>query len=398
MQPPAVRPAAPPPAPPRGPDQWHVTDAAPFARPHRRHRVLLASLFLLVILPSALWAAYLWTRAADQYVSTISFSVRREEAAPAIDMLGGIFGKSASGSASDTDILYEFIRSPDLVQRTDQALDIRTMFSREWPRDFVFAFNPSGTIEDLTDYWRRQVRIYYDESSGIITVRVHAFTSQDAKAVAETVFSESEQVVNALSEKARIDATRLAEAELEKTRGVLTEARQAMTAFRVRTRIVDPTVDLGAQMTVMTALQSQLAEAQVALDTLRQNARAGDHRITQAELRIESLQNQIEQERNKFGNDTPDGSSYAEMMADYERLKVDLEFAEGSYQAARIAHESALQAATRQSRYLAAHISPTLAERSQEPSRPWLLALGSGMAFLLWSIMILIYYSVRDRR
>lgn len=360
--------------------------------------MLLASLFLLVILPSTLWAAYLWTRAADQYVSTVGFSVRREEATPAIDMLGGIFGRSSSGTASDTDILYEFIRSPDLVQRTDRTLDIRQMFSRHWPRDFVFAFDPDGTIEDLTDYWRRQVRIYYDESSGIITVRVRAFTPQDAQAIARTVFTESERVVNGLSEQARLDATRLAEAELEKTRIVLTEARQAMTAFRVRTRIVDPTVDIGAQMTVMTALQSQLAEAQVALDTLRQNARAGDHRVTQAELRIESLRNQIEQERDKFGGHSPQGANYAEMMADYERLRVDLEFAEGSYHAARVAYESTLQAAIRQTRYLAAHITPTLAERSQEPSRPWLLALGAGLAFLLWSIMILIYYSVRDRR
>lgn len=399
MQPPVVRPAAPPPPPPPGArGQWHVAEAAPFARPHRRHRVLLASLFLLVILPSTLWAAYLWTRAADQYVSTVGFSVRREEATPAIDMLGGIFGRSSSGTASDTDILYEFIRSPDLVQRTDRTLDIRQMFSRHWPRDFVFAFDPDGTIEDLTDYWRRQVRIYYDESSGIITVRVRAFTPQDAQAIARTVFTESERVVNGLSEQARLDATRLAEAELEKTRIVLTEARQAMTAFRVRTRIVDPTVDIGAQMTVMTALQSQLAEAQVALDTLRQNARAGDHRVTQAELRIESLRNQIEQERDKFGGHSPQGANYAEMMADYERLRVDLEFAEGSYHAARVAYESTLQAAIRQTRYLAAHITPTLAERSQEPSRPWLLALGAGLAFLLWSIMILIYYSVRDRR
>ena len=108
--------------------------------------MLLVSLFLLVILPSALWGAYLWTRATDQFSSTVGFSVRREEGMPSMDMFGGIFGGSSSGTASDTDILYEFIRSPDLVQRTDAALDIRTMFSRPWPRDFVFTFDPEGTI------------------------------------------------------------------------------------------------------------------------------------------------------------------------------------------------------------------------------------------------------------
>ncbi|MFC0340507.1 capsule biosynthesis protein, partial [Paracoccus niistensis] len=398
--PPAPRPASPPPPaiPPAGGVHQPVAEPAPVARPRRRHWVLLVSLFLLVILPSALWGAYLWTRATDQFSSTVGFSVRREEGMPSIDMFGGIFGGSSSGTASDTDILYEFIRSPDLVQRTDAELDIRTMFSRPWPRDFVFAFDPEGTIEDLTEYWRRQVRIYYDDSAGIITVKVSAFTPEDAKAIADTIFTESEKVVNGLSDQARLDATRQAEAELEKARGVLTEARQAMTAFRVRTRIVDPTIDLGAQMTVMTSLQGQLAESQVALDQLRQNARPGDQRIKQAELRVESLEKQIEQERDKFGGDTPEGENYAQLMGEYERLRVDLEFAEGAHQSARVAYESALATAQRQTRYLAAHITPTVAQRSLEPSRPWLLALGAGLAFVLWSILILVYYSVRDRR
>lgn len=375
-----------------------VRPPAPMATPRARHKVLMVSFLLLVLLPTALWGLYLWTRATDQFSSTVGFSVRREEGTQPIDLLGGMFGKGGSSGASDTDILYEFIRSPDLVQRADKKLNLRAMFSRDWPHDFVFAFDPDGTIEDLTRYWQRQVKLYYDDGAGIMTVKVSAFSPQDAQAIAQTIFDESERVVNALSDQARSDATKQAEAELEKARGMLTEARQAMTAFRVRTRIVDPTVDLGAQMTVMTALQGQLAEAQVTLDTLRQNARPNDQRVLQAEKRIGSLENQIEQERAKFGGESEEGQNYAQLMADYERLRVDQEFAEGAHQAARIAYEAATANAQRQTRYLAAHIAPTLAERSLEPSRPWLLAMGAGLALILWSIMILIYYSVRDRR
>ena len=237
-----------------------------------------------------------------------------------------------------------------------------------------------------------------------VELDLHRLTVTGATARAEgreadEIFVESEKVVNALSDQARIDATKQSEVELEKARGVLTEARQAMTAFRVRTRIVDPTIDLGAQMSVMTALQGQLAEARVAYDTLKQNARAGDQRLIQAERRIASLEGQIEAERAKFGgDDSGDGQNYAQLMADYERLKVDLEFAEGAHQTARVAHEAALASAQRQMRYLAAHIQPTAAQKSLTPDRPWLLAMGAGLAFVLWSIMILVYYSVRDRR
>ncbi|QJD18302.1 capsule biosynthesis protein [Paracoccus sanguinis] len=385
--------------PPGAPPAAAMRPPAAAAAPRRRHWMLVVSFIMFVIIPSALWGWYLWTRAVDQYTSTVGFSVRREEGGSPMDMFGGIFGAKASSTASDTDILYEFIRSPDLVSRADKALDIRGMFSRPWPQDFLFAFDPSGTIEDLTDYWHRQVKLYYDDNSGIITVRTAAFSPEDAKALADEIFVESEKVVNALSDQARIDATKQSEVELEKARGVLTEARQAMTAFRVRTRIVDPTIDLGAQMSVMTALQGQLAEARVAYDTLKQNARAGDQRLIQAERRIASLEGQIEAERSKFGGDeSAEGQNYAQLMADYERLKVDLEFAEGAHQTARVAHEAALASAQRQTRYLAAHISPTAAERSVEPNRPWLMGMGAALALVLWSIMILVYYSVRDRR
>ncbi|WP_246026614.1 capsule biosynthesis protein, partial [Paracoccus luteus] len=396
---PLARPAAPPPAFPPGHVFRPVRPPVAPASARRRHWGVLAAFLFIVVIPTAVWGWYLWNRAADQYASTVGFSVRKEDQAPSIDLLGGLTSLAGgSGTASDTDILYDFIRSPDLVTRIDETLDLRAMFSRAWPRDFVFAYDPSGTIEDLTSFWHRQVRIYYDDSSGIITVKASAFAPQDAQAVAQEIFDESERVVNSLSEKARTDATRLAEAELDKARRVLTEARQAMTAFRVRSRIIDPTADLGAQMTVMTSLQGQLAEAQVMLDQLRQNARPQDQRVIQGEKRVAALESQIEEERAKFGGDTPEGANYAQLVAEYEKLLVDQEFAEAAHQTARIAYEGALQAAQRQSRYLAAHIAPSAAERSLEPARWWLLAMGAALALAIWSIGTLVYYSVRDRR
>ena len=85
-------------------------------------------------------------------------------------------------------------------------------------------------------------------------------------------------------------------------------------------------------------------------------------------------------------------------MAEYEKLAVDREFAEGAYRGARIAYEAAVAEAQRKSRYLAAHIEPKVAQSSTEPDRPWLLVMVTAMLMAGWSILALIYYSVRDRR
>ena len=393
---PVTRPAPARPEPPAAPP---LRGPAAVAQPQRRHWLMLASFLLLVVLPSLVWAWYLWARATDQYVSSVGFSVRQEQMAPSIDLLGGLMPFAGGGGASDTDILYEYIRSQDMVQKIDDQLDLRSRFSRVWPQDFVFAMNPANPVEDMTEYWQRQVKVLYDGTSGLITLNVSAFTPEDAQAIAAAVLQESSSKINELSAVARDDATRLAQLELDKVRQDLIATRQAMTDFRMRTQIVDPQADLTSQMGVIGGLQGELAEALVAHDLLVENAPLTDHRVIQSQQKIDALRRLIDSERGKFGAEGagPAGESYSQLMAEYEKLAVDREFAEGAYLSARVAYETALAEARRQSRYLAVHIQPRVAESSTEPHRPWLMFVVAGLLLTGWSILVLVYYSIRDR-
>lgn len=370
------------------------------ARLERRHILILLSFLIVVVLPTLIGGWYLWAKAEDQYVSTVAFSVRKEEASGSVDILGGITQLTGAGTASDTDILYDFLRSEDIVARIDALIDLRSRFSRAWPEDPVFALDPSTSIEDLAKYWRRQVRVLYDTSTRLITLEVSAFTREDAYEIARTTFGESNRTINRLSDIAREDATRFARSELNRSQQRLTETRQALTAFRMRTQIVDPMADLAGQMGVLNSLQNQLAEALISLDMLRENARPDDQRIIQAEQRIAAIRSRMAEERSKFGaaEENTGGESYAQLVSDYERLAADMEFAATAFHSAQAAYDAAVAEAQRQSRYLAAHIEPKIAEASIAPNRVKLLASLFGMALLLWSIGLLIYYSIRDRR
>ena len=146
-------------------------------------------------------------------------------------------------------------------------------------------------------------------------------------------------------------------------------------------------------------MQGELAEALVAHDLLVENAPLTDHRVIQSQQKIDALRRLIDSERGKFGAEGagPAGESYSQLMAEYEKLAVDREFAEGAYLSARVAYETALAEARRQSRYLAVHIQPRVAESSTEPHRPWLMFVVAGLLLTGWSILVLVYYSIRDR-
>ncbi|KNG92250.1 hypothetical protein ATO11_18500 [Pseudaestuariivita atlantica] len=374
-----------------------VKKTATRARPRRRHFMLVLSLLLMVAAPTGVAGWYLYTVAADQYHSTVGFSVRKEEINSPVEILGGI--TSLSGSAtSDTDILYEFIQSQEMVEAVDAVLDLRAIYSKA-PDDPVFSFDPSGSREDLVDYWNRVVRIFYDSGTQLIELRVTAFEAADAQAVAQAVFDESSRMINQLSAIARDDATRYAREELDRAVDRLRKARQAVTEFRSKNQIVDVDADIQGQMGLLTSLQAQQAEALIELDLLRETTRENDPRIVNAERKLEVISRRIADERKKLGvDDEGQRESYATLVGEFEVLTVDREFAESAYTAALASYDAALSEAQRQSRYLAAYIQPTLAEEARYPQRAVLLALIGGFLFLGWALITLVFYSIRDRR
>lgn len=400
-----IGPAGPPGRPPGAAHLHPLPPPASAARPRRRHWALLASFLLLVVAPIATTAWYLWTRAADQYVSTMAFSVRREDQPSGIDLLGGIT-TFTGGGASDISILDDYIRSPDMLAAVGVTLDLATAFSRPWPRDPVYAYDPSGTIEDLVDFWNRQVTVVNDDKSGIVTVRVAAFSPTEAKTIADAILAASSETVNRLSDQAREDATRYAREELDKAEARLREVSDRLTAFRTRTQLVDPQAEFAGRMGLLTGLQTELSEAVVALDLLRQNgAPSRDQRVRQGEMRVAALEAQIAAERARVSGGTAAGAagagepgeSYAAMVAEYERMTADRAFAEQAYTAAQATHDRALAEAQRQTRYLAAHVAPSLPEQSRRPDRPIALATVAAFALLLWTVAALVFYSLRDR-
>lgn len=358
---------------------------------------MMVSFGLIVLGPVLCMAIYLHLYAADQYASRVGFTVRREEAGTAMEILGGL-SRISSSSSSDTDILYKFILSQELVRSIDAEFDLRALYGK--PRnDPVFALPDGANIEDLVDYWTRMVRIFYDPGTGLMEVELRAFDPLDAKRLAVAVLDRSNAMINALSAVAREDATRYANDELDIAVERLKAARQALTLFRNRTQIVDPSADIQGQMGLLNSLNAQLATGLIDLDLLTETTRESDPRIDQARRKISVIEKRISEEREKFGVGTnAGGRAYADLVGEFEGLQVDLEFAEKAYLSALTAYDNAVYEARRQSRYLAAYLAPTLAESPLYPQRGVILLVASFLLAGLWSIMVLIYYSLRDRR
>lgn len=434
-QPPAATPAAATPAP---------DTPAPVRPPARRARLLwrhwlaLLAFLVMVLLPAGVTGWYLWTRAADQYASELAFSIRHEEggAAAAAGLLGGLAQLTAPAASGDAEIIYQLLHSRDFVAGVDAALDLRAIWSRpgrSWrDGDPVFAFDPDGALEDLRDYWGRMVRVAHDGGSGLITLQVLAFRPEDALAISREILARSEAAINALNAAARADSLRHADEDLELAAARLRAARLALHRFRSRYQSIDPGIDLQLQSGLIGNLQGQLAQAMIEADLLRDSAAPSDPRLAQALRRIAVIEARIAGERRRFGagdveagveaggaaegaaegvaegtaegvaegvaGTAADEGDFAALVGIYQGLVIDEEFAQQGWLAAMAARDAARAAAARQSRWLAAHVPPSLAESARHPQRAVIALLVVLFALLLWAITLLVAWSLRDRR
>jgi capsular polysaccharide transport system permease protein len=387
-----------------GPEKAAEQSFKPVARParmRRRHYGLVLSYLLVVLLPLFGIAYYLYTFAQDQYASNVGFTVRTEETGAATDLLGGLSQFTGGNTSTDADILFEFINSAELVQRLGERIDLVSHYAEPHDIDPVFGLAPDATLEDLVGHWQDVVRVSYTQSNGLIDLQVLAFEPGMAQDIARAIVEESQILINELNAQARADSMRYAQQDLEAAIDRLRAAREALTEFRTETQIVDPESDLQGRTGVLNNLQQQLAEALIELDLLTENStNPDDPRLVQAQRRIDVIRERIRQERQNFATEDvgAEGEDYPTLMAEYEGLVVDREFAEESYRAALTALDAARTNAARQSRYLAVYIQPTLPQSAEFPRREVIVALSLLFLSLGWAIMALIYYSIRDRQ
>ena len=363
----------------------------------KRYFGMVFSLFTMCIVPSMISGVYLFQYARDQYVSTVAFTVRSEDISSSIDILGGL-SALGSGSSSDSDILYEYIQSKALVSAIDKKIDLRTIFSRFYNVDPIYSYDPNGTIEDMTDYWPNMVKVFYDKGTGLMEIQVRAFEPEDAQAIAENIYLHASDLVNRLSAIAREDAISYARDELNRSEMRLKEVRKKIMEFRSVNRLIDPLVEIEMQAGVISSLQKQLSESLIEYDLLLRTSSVDDPRSNEIQERINAVKIRIMDERSKFTSANKNQMDFPLLIGEFEGLVVDREYAEKTYLASLAQYDSAFTEARRQSKYLAAYIEPTRAEKSEYPKRYMLTVLTIFGCVIIWLTSMLTFYAVKDRR
>jgi capsular polysaccharide transport system permease protein len=324
--------------------------------------------------------------ASSHYTSEARFAVRGG-ARPPMDAVSALTGLASFTQVQDSLIVVNYVKSQALVEALDRQLDLRAIFGRDGI-DWFSRFNADDPIEDLVKYWQWHINTSIEAPSGIVTMRVSAFSPEDALRIADATVDLSERLVNGLSTRARQDAVTEAEAELARAETRLTNARATMRDLRNQQSTLDP------QRTAegIGRLISELRLEKIRLEQELTASRRGD--VSESAPQVQIMRTRVDVigeqitglEQLLTSRDDTEPGTIAGKITRFDEFEFEQQIAEKQYTLAAAALERARVNAEGKHVYLATFVHPVLPQNSTYPKRVLFSLLGIAAAALLYAI------------
>lgn len=351
---------------------------------------------LIVVIPTLVSLIYYGLWASDRYVSHSLMTVRSSDSQIAT-AFGGILGSlGANPGAIDGYVVQEYIQSREIVAKLQDELDLISIFSVP-EADIWSGISKSASLDDLHSYYLNRIDVYFDATANVVHFEMQAYLPDDARRIAQAVVRLSDEMVNRISQESRLDAVKFAQDEVTLAENRLRDNRMTIYRFREQHGDLDPVRSAEAIGTIVASLEAELSRYKTELASLRSYMREDSAQVAGVKARIAAIEQQMQAERRRLtsSEDSPE-TTYSDLLAEYERLLIEEEFARSAYTSAVTALEVARADANRKQAYLVAFVEPSLPADPSKPDRLLIIVSFLLGGLLAYGLLMLIGAAIRE--
>ena len=349
-----------------------------------------------LVLPTVLAFIYFLMLASPMYVSHASFAIRSSDASSSAGMsLASMFLQTSGSTGNDAYIINDYIQSLDLARDIDRELSLVAHYSSR-DHDVISRLWQSPTQDELARYWRWAVVPQLNVDTGIISLEVKAYSPEMAQKLTQAVLTRSEALVNAMNERARHDAVELAREEVSRAEERVRHAQSAMREFRDAHNLIDPKMTAEGLQSLVSGLEAEATTLRTQISEAKSYMNDEAPLLKSLRQRLAAVEKQLQEEKLRVAGQGSVQDNLNSLVADYEDLVMEAEFAQKQLVSAMTSLEQARVQQMAQSRYVVAYQQPTLPDESLYP-RPFLFTLYVFAGLLLFlGIVSLVWASIRE--
>ena len=334
-------------------------------RRRRKTGILLVRLAFFVMLPTFLAGYYFYAIATPMYATKSEFLIIQNEGSGGGGPLGGLL-PTQFATNSDSIAVQGFLQSKDAMLRLDQDVGFKSHFTQDWI-DPIQRLSADPTNEEAYKVYKKNVKIGYDPTEGMIRMEVAAADPQVSADFSRQLIDYAEDRVNSLSQQKREDQMRDAREGFDRAETDRRAAQEALVRLQIEGSTLDPEGVIASLRAQISQLETQVIEKEIELASLLNNARPNQSRVDGARGTLEILNTQLTLLNSKMTDVSRGENSLAELAARIQIAQADLAARDMMMQSALQTMEQARVEASRQVRYLTVAVDPIA---SEEPSYP----------------------------
>ncbi|MEP4891747.1 MAG: lipopolysaccharide biosynthesis protein [Aliiglaciecola sp.] len=362
---------------------------------------------LCVILPFLLFTFYQVIWASSRYESQAKLIVKEPDGMATLDPAMAIMsGFGVASGSLDTELVKAFVYSNDMLAYLENTLEFSTHYSNT-EYDFFSRLDGDASRESVLKYYLDRVLVELDEKSQVISIYVQAFDPEFAHLMSKTIVDRAEWYINEIGHnlaKKQLEFITLEHQLVEKR---LQKAKTELLAFQRRHNLLDPQAEGIALQQITYQIEGQIAAKRTELNALRNSMSENAPQVLQARSQLESMVQQLENERARLTTDkTADSSlpddeknlSVSQVMAKFSDYKINMELALQAYTSSQVSLEKSRIEAYRQLKYLVTVESPTFPQDAKYPQVFYNLSLFLAVALMLFGIGRIVIATVTELR
>ncbi|MGR3370526.1 MAG: capsule biosynthesis protein [Sagittula sp.] len=347
-------------------------------RRRKRMTLLFTRLFFFVFAPTFLAGWYFFVIATPMYAAKSEFLILQADNQGG-GGLGGLLSGTQFATNQDSIAVQSYLQSKDAMLRLDQDVGFKSHFTQPWI-DPIQRLTPDPSNEEAYKIYKRNVKIGYDPTEGVIRMEVAAADPSVAAQFSENLIQYAEERVDDLSRRKREDGMATARASLERAKEERREAQQRLVELQEGT-FIDPEGIIAGLRQQINSYEVQLNEKELQLAALLDNSRPNSARVEGARGDVERLRELLADLNARMTEATQGEASLAAKAAQIQMAQADLATADLFLQSALQNEKQTELEANRQVRYLTTSVRPVAPE---DPTYPRAFE-NTVLAFLIFS-------------
>jgi len=338
------------------------------ARRRRRKMALLgARLGAFVLLPTFLAGFYYYNVATPMYASHSEFLVLKADSAGASGF-GGLLSGTQFATSQDSIAVQAYLQSKVAMRRLDEEAGFRTHFSQDWI-DPIQRLTPDATNDDAYKIYKRNVKIGYDPTEGVVRMEVSAAEPEVAAEFSRRLISYAQENVNHLSEQKRADQVGDAEDALELAEQQRRDAQAELVRLQQQGSVLDPEGVIASLRSQINTFELQLQQKRLELAALEDNLRPNAAKVEGTAADIKRLEALIDTLNKRMTDASQGENSLASLSVKIQMAQADLATRDMMLQSALQQVEQTRMEANRQVRYLTTAVEPVPADTPSSPRK-----------------------------